>query len=158
MSCLTVWLLSASALVNDEVLESSDSKVPPWPCKIWISEPSQRIDVLRVQSADNGFQPTEQKVEVECGHGAVLGDLRPRRHQPCRSGAVDEFQIPIADQVEIANRRLGPSRQDDVAVGVEVTTPLVALKYTLLTVPTRIPATRTVSPASSREASAKTAE
>ena len=38
----------------------------------------QRVDILRIQALDNGFQPAEQQVEVQRGRGAVHRDLRAR--------------------------------------------------------------------------------
>ena len=36
------WLLSANAFENDDVLENSDSSVPPWPCSTCSSDAGVR--------------------------------------------------------------------------------------------------------------------
>ena len=39
----------------------------------------QRVDILRIEAADNGFEPTEQQVEVQRRLRPFLGNLRPGR-------------------------------------------------------------------------------
>ena len=114
------WLLSASEFENDDVFENSDSRVPPLALQDLDQRRGERVDVLRVQALDNGFQSAEQQVEVQRGRRAVHGYLRAGRQDLRRSGAVDEFEVAIADQVEIANLRLGAGGQHDVAVRVEL--------------------------------------
>ena len=80
----------------------------------------QRVDVLRIQALDDGFQPAEQQVEVQRRRGPVDRDLRPRGSSLRRSGTVDELEIAVADQVEIAHGGPGAGGEHDVAVGVEL--------------------------------------
>ena len=160
ISCSMTWLLSASEFVNDDVFENSDSRVAALALQYLDQRRGERVDVLRIQALDNGFQSAEQQVEVQRGRRPVHGYLRAGRQDLRRSGAVDEFEVAIADQVEVANLRLGAGGQHDVAIGVERRPapcgPAAATRP--CTVPTRMPATRTVSPVFSRDASVKTAE
>ena len=120
----------------------------------------ERVDVLRIEALDNGFQAAEQQVEVQRGRRAVDGYLRAGRQDLRRSRGVDEFEVAVADQVEIADRSLGAVGQHDVCGRRRTSTSTLrsGCSDTSCTVPTRMPATRTVSPVFSRDASLKTAE
>ena len=96
ISCSMTWLLSASEFVNDDVFENSDSRVPPWPCRIWTSDAGECVDVLRIQALDNGFQTAEQQVEVERGRGAVHRYLRAGREDLRRSAECR--RVPCSDR------------------------------------------------------------
>src|SRR6185312_6248609 len=64
ISAWMVWLCSASAVVNPEVLENRDCSAPPLPLKDLDQRSRQSVDILRIKPADNGFEPTEQQIEV----------------------------------------------------------------------------------------------
>ena len=65
------------------------------------------IDVLRVQTPDHRFEAAEQQVEVERRLGAVRRDLCAASDRPGRSGTVDEFEVPVSDEVEVADHCAG---------------------------------------------------
>jgi len=64
ISAWMVWLCSAKAVVNPEVLENRDGSAPPLPLKDLDQRSRQSVDILRIKPADNGFEPTEQQIEV----------------------------------------------------------------------------------------------
>ena len=107
-----------------------------------------------------GFSPPSSRSRSSAGAVRSTGICEPGRQHPGRSGTVDEFEVTVADQVEVADRGLGAGGEHDARVGVErPPAPCVRQQLTRrVTVPTRMPATRTVSPAFSRDASVKTAE
>ena len=74
---------------------------------------------MRIQALNNGFQSAEQQVEVKRRRGAVDRNLTAGRQPPGRARTVDEVEVTITDQVEVANRRLGAVGEHDAAVGVE---------------------------------------
>ena len=65
------WLLSASELVNDEVLREQRVQRAALALQDLDQRRGQRVDILRVQALDDGFEPAEQQVEVERGRRAV---------------------------------------------------------------------------------------
>ena len=146
--------------MNDDVLDNSDSSVPPWPWKTWISDAVSALTSCGFRPWMTGLRPPSSRSRSSAGCGAVDRDLRPCRQQLRRPRAVDEFEVAVADEVEVAHRGLGAGGQHDVAVGVEVDQDRVVRSAATRrsTVPTRMPATRTESPAFSRDASANTAE
>ncbi len=119
INCSMTWLLSASEFVNDDVLENSDSRVPPWPCRIWISEVVSALTSCGFRPWITGLRPPSSRSRSSAGAVRSTGICEPAGRIFVESGAVDEFQIAIADQVEVAHRRLGAGGQHDVAVGVE---------------------------------------
>ena len=115
------WLLSASEFENDDVLENSDSIVPALTLQDLDQRRRERVDVLRIEPLNNRFQPTEQQVEIQGGRRPVDRNLCADRQDLRRSRGVDEFQVPVADQVEVADR--APwcrSVSTMLAVGVEL--------------------------------------
>ena len=148
ISCSMTWLLSANEFVNDDVLENSDSRVPPLALQDLDQRRGERVHVLRIQALDNGFQAAEQQVEVQGGCRAVHRYLRAGRQDLRRSRAVDEFEIAVADQVEIADLRpwCRWSARCLRSASNFTSTLRSGCSDTSLTVPTRMPATRTVSP------------
>ena len=61
-----------------------------------------------------------QQVEVQRGRGVVKGNLCAGGEDSRRAGAVGQFEIAVAHQVQVAHRGFGSGGQHDVAVGVEV--------------------------------------
>ena len=105
-----------------------------------------------------GLSPPSSRSRSSAGAVRSTGIWAPAGRIPSIR-AVDEFEVTVADKVEVpdlqlwcpwsarclARRRTSPAR-------------CFGLQGHPLTVPTRMPATRTVSPVFSRDASLKTAE
>ena len=125
ISCWTVCPLSASAVGERRRLGEQRFDVAVLALKDLDQRVGQRVDVLRIKALDNRFESAEEQVEVQRRLGAVQRNLAARRLDLRRPRAVDQFQIPVADQVEVAHRRLGSRGQHDLAVGVEVDDDLV---------------------------------
>ena len=119
INCCTVWLLSASAVGERRRLGEQRLQVAVLALQNLDQRIGQRVDRLRVEALHNGFEAAQQQVEIQRRLGAVGRDHRSGRLDLRRSGAVDEFQVPVADQVEVAHRRLGARGEHDVAVGAE---------------------------------------
>ena len=119
-SCSSAALLSASEFENDDVLLSNDCNVSPWPWKIWSNALVSALTSVGVQAPDHRFEPAEQQVEVE----RRLGAVRPESARRASSsgvgpGAVEQFEIAVADEVEVADRCPRAGGEYDIVVGVE---------------------------------------
>ena len=89
INCSITWLLSASAFVNDDVLDNSDSSVPPWPCKIWTSDAVSALTSCGLRPWITGFSPPSSRSRSSAGAvrstgicepaGRILVDPRARR-------------------------------------------------------------------------------
>ena len=120
----------------------------------------ERVDVLRIQALDNGFQAAEQQVEIQRGrrpvHRYLCADRQDLRRLPGCRRVPDSGPRPGSDS---GSRPW--CRSSAWCCGrrrTSTSTLRSACSDTPFTVPTRMPAIRTVSPASSRDASLKTAE
>lgn len=80
----------------------------------------QRVDILRIQALDDGFESTEEQVEIQRGCGAGFGDLGPRCQPTGRARAVEKFEIAVSHQVEIAHRESGALGEHHLVVRIKV--------------------------------------
>ena len=120
ISYCTVWPLSAIALENDVVFEKSEFERSALALENLNKRSAERIDVLRIQPLHNGFESTEQQIEVERRRGPIDRDLRSRPPSPWWIRAVDEFEVAVTNQVEIPDNGPGSGGEHDVVVGVEL--------------------------------------
>ena len=120
MSCSITWLLSANAFENDDVLENSDSMVPPWPCNICSSDAESALTSCGLRPWMTGFSPPSSRSRSSAGAVRSIGYLSARRQDLRRSGSVDEFEVAVPHQVQILDLSLGAVGQLDVASGVEL--------------------------------------
>ena len=77
--------------------------VPPWPWKIVMIDWAMLLTLSGSSARNSGPEPADQRVEVERGFGVFERDGAAGRQALVALAAL-EFQIPVADQVQVADR------------------------------------------------------
>ena len=113
------WSRAASVWVKTLVLDSRFDNAPPWPCSSFDDGVADLVDLVAVQALEHRAQSAEQRVEVQRRLGVALGDRRARRQLAQFTWARRDLQVPVTDQVLVADHRAGGRVQLVALVDVE---------------------------------------
>ena len=107
---------SASVVVSDAVCASSELTFPASPCSVLMISMAKELTSLGFSAANSGLNPLKSTVRSSAGWVCRSGMVPFSVRRPAVPGALRERDVALADEVAVADQRVGARRDRPVVV------------------------------------------